>query len=288
MARWSFQFNLPRKVVHFKCRVPNHKNHLVCLTGSGEELGNWNPREAVMLTYDEGIQLWSRKVSLKSPEMYRYRYFVCRLLWEDEQNRTSTIQSLKEAAGIVILFWESNIVSRIIHTRVLPEFYELPVVDFAVRAYHYTEWTRGWVYNGREIRLRLSGKQAIQFFSDSKLIGNIRIKCVPLNFQEMNKINTVPAKLGCSKQLMPVLSRFLNACDMPVCYFDPSICDTSGFSDHNCKLSRTYSVHDVVVSKLDGLHYVPGLQESKGISYTRDDLICFTISTSLNAALGFR
>ncbi|XP_055899308.1 uncharacterized protein LOC106066638 isoform X3 [Biomphalaria glabrata] len=287
-SRWSYQFNLPMKVVHFKCRIPIHENHCVCLVGSGEELGNWNPRDAVMLTYDDTTHIWSQKISLKSPEIYRYRYFVCRLLWEDKQKPSNVANSLKEASGVVIVFWESNIVSRLINTRVLPEFYELPVVDFAVRAYHYTEWTRGWVYDATELRLRLCGRQSINMSYALDVDSTLWIRCVPLNFPEMTKRSPVPTQLGCSRDLIPMLSRFLSACDVPHSFFDPYLCGKSRFSETNCKLMNTCNVSDVLVSKLDGVHCLPGLQETKGIPYTDHNFISFSISTSRRAALGFR
>ncbi|KAK0068372.1 glycerophosphocholine phosphodiesterase GPCPD1-like isoform X1, partial [Biomphalaria pfeifferi] len=237
---------------------------------------------------DDTTHIWSQKISLKSPEIYRYRYFVCRLLWEDKQKPSNVANSLKEASGVVIVFWESNIVSRLINTRVLPEFYELPVVDFAVRAYHYTEWTRGWVYDATELRLRLCGRQSINMSYALDVDSTLWIRCVPLNFPEMTKRSPVPTQLGCSRDLLPMLSRFLSACDVPHSSFDPYLCGKSRFSETNCKLMNTCNVSDVLVSKLDGVHCLPGLQETKGIPYTDHNFISFSISTSRRAALGFR
>ncbi|CAL1528296.1 unnamed protein product [Lymnaea stagnalis] len=286
-SRRSFNHGSPFKYVNFRVRIPNQEGNVVCLVGSGDELGNWDPRGAKVMHLDADNNIWCCNVMLPSPEVFRYRYFVCRPLWHEVKDRCSKVDVLKDASGISVLFWESNIVCRLIQTRILPEQFDMPIVDFSVRYHHYSEWTRGWLFDTEEIRLRIAGKSPIEITSlpagKNILLG---IRCTPKNFKAMSQLRTLPPVL--SRESGVRYGRLANATTLPISSFYTGICGPGDFNNLICKDNESPFCGDIFMSKLDGVKCIPALQEAGGILCCPNEFITFNVNTCNAAALGFR
>uniref|UniRef100_A0A7S4NZU8 CBM20 domain-containing protein n=1 Tax=Guillardia theta TaxID=55529 RepID=A0A7S4NZU8_GUITH len=94
-------------IVHFEAREGSEVSYTPAVVGSGDLLGKWDIRKALVMTKGPGELRWSRKISVpRADESYEFKYILIpdrtcagsegvleEVLWEDGPNRAFSTRS---------------------------------------------------------------------------------------------------------------------------------------------------------------------------------------------------
>ncbi|KAK4880391.1 hypothetical protein RN001_008537 [Aquatica leii] len=85
----------------FRVRAPDLKpGETVCVTGSVNELGQWDPDRCVPLDQEEESEVWFKEINVPDKQEIRYRYCVCVVI--------------ESGLQVIVRSWETNLETRII------------------------------------------------------------------------------------------------------------------------------------------------------------------------------
>lgn len=167
----SESLNLSSKFIYkkwlFRVCVPHlNAEETVCVTGSSEELGNWNPNKCVPLEKEES-EIWSACIDIPEHKRVEYRFCVCVVI--------------EPGLQVIVRNWETAI-----HARIIDSDGISPTKDNAPLSYglvHSQEKIdRGWLNKETVIQLKLCNNP-LTLWRPKFLKRRIFIKVTPVALQ---------------------------------------------------------------------------------------------------------
>ncbi|XP_059152607.1 glycerophosphocholine phosphodiesterase GPCPD1-like [Physella acuta] len=278
--------------INFRIRINIPPRYYVYIVGNGTELGEWQSNFAKVMSQREASHIWQLTLLLKSPAVYRYRYFVGRPLRNINQTPIACVDEVNmdfvDSYWNSVCYWETTLPSRMLHTRNLPDVYDLPLVDLEKRLNPFQDWSVGWVQDASEIRLRIRCLDSIQMALQTKEEERLRVKCSPIDFQEMILPTVSPTKLGCKPEESDLYQRVISATKLSISVLANSPCGPGGFTLPDCANKTPIFATDAMVTKLS-INPAPQPEpETARCQLQVDGYFSFNIFTMFPGALGFR
>lgn len=156
----------------FRVRVPDLAAGLqVCVSGSVQDLGCWQPEHAVLLNREDAEDdIWSAVISIPDKVQIQYRYCVCVVV--------------EAGIQVIVRNWETNIEPRTIQAdQVSPNLKDVPVTygDFI----NEVRVDRGWLNKETTVQLKLS-KDSIKIWRPKYANRSVFMKVTPVSLQQGN------------------------------------------------------------------------------------------------------
>ncbi|KAL5013098.1 hypothetical protein ScPMuIL_011649 [Solemya velum] len=186
--------------VTFQVKATPQPWESVFVVGDCDELGNWNPNNALTLQsggtgantrtppnqasagcgtsegplnkHDRG-EVWTRTICLKGSSDYHYRYFIGKMFDSDHEETEK---------HVIVTEWETNLNPRKLSPKEFicnPELYDQSTVVFGNRDGQISI-SKGWLTGQSEIHIRFHGNP-VHMWKLSHRKQTYRIKCTPVD-----------------------------------------------------------------------------------------------------------
>ncbi|XP_053380128.1 glycerophosphocholine phosphodiesterase GPCPD1-like [Mercenaria mercenaria] len=157
--------------VLFNVRADTCAGEVVCVTGDCDELGNWDPDQAVKLRRQADKNVWSKQMTFTCQrESMKYRYFIAQLFQSEDHEEKSTIVTL----------WETNISPRVISLHNFGKEGSTNNVATFGEYGNLHHVTRGWLIDQSQINIRFHGNP-IKMWNTKYRNQTYSIKCTPID-----------------------------------------------------------------------------------------------------------
>ncbi|BFZ04119.1 hypothetical protein BsWGS_07158 [Bradybaena similaris] len=281
--------------VDLRVRAKVSAGYLMCVTGSSEELGAWDPLKAIMMKRSIIMDNeFHKEVILTRLKQHCYRFFICKPL-VDGQIKAHSFDSLSLDVGlmqypaVIIHKWESHIEPRVINTsEIFAPHGILPLTEFGWIGDQYSVGLNEWFVNTTEIRLSLSGEHPVHLFERDNTSHTLGIKCCPLDCgNAMIDTKDKFKKLGPGVAEDAALNRFLMVSSVSVEAFRKMIGPGGVAESARCH-KHHFAADSCAIRFGSTTSYEELSNDNTFVAFSNGQSLIFHIYASVSETVGFR